>query len=48
MEGQIVTLSRVNRRPPRADAIPHALSLGVAHLIAGGPSLNKGRRLNGS
>ncbi|MBM2842314.1 MAG: hypothetical protein HW404_151 [Anaerolineales bacterium] len=42
MEGQIVTLSRVNRRPPRADAIPHR------HLIVGGPSLNKGRSLNGS
>jgi len=47
MEGQNVTLSRVNRRPPRADAIPHPSPSGW-HLIAGGPSLNKGRGLNGS
>jgi hypothetical protein len=47
MEAQIVTLSRVNRRPPRADAILHRSPSGW-HLIAGGPSLNNGRRLNGS
>lgn len=47
MEGQIVTLSRVNPRPPGADAIPHPSPAGW-HLIAGEPSLNKGRRLNGS
>jgi len=47
MEGQIVTLSRVNCHPPRAEAIPHPSPAGW-HLIAGGPSLNKGRRLNGS
>ena len=47
MEGQIVTLSRVNRRPPRAEAILRRSPSGW-HLIAGGPSLNKGRRLNGS
>jgi len=46
MEGQIVTLSRVNHRPPCADAIPQPSPSGW-HLIAGGPSLNKGRRLNG-